>query len=218
MCEYEYSQEGVSRQSAMRARLHSLEELFRRLKEATTPKAQRLFQRLRTNDEVQTLLHPLDENACSDGENAGADKNVPTVQEQERLLADIARGKGSYLYMPLVPLEPSQAGPVALRDGDITELTTRFAINIEVPSAEVTKLLLTTSSTALERYFTYFLENKPMVSMMKSSMPHHMTPAGELLYAACAQLRRLGRHTIIVPMQAVVRSGTMMWRRACSKT
>src|SRR5690348_6122384 len=100
----------------MRARLDSLEELFKQLKDAPAPKAQRMFKRLRTNIEIQTLLEDLDDH--SGGSDEGSDAGViePDLRRDEEVLSELARRASTGLYPSTseTPSSESHTGPVSL--------------------------------------------------------------------------------------------------------
>lgn len=106
----------------MRARLDSLENLFKQLKQATAPKAQRIFERLKSNVDVQRLLEDLDIEAGDDDETEPA-----TTSDTRGALTTQTGGNAS------------SVGPVSLRDAPVSEKLVPITWQIEIPDAKATR-------------------------------------------------------------------------------
>jgi hypothetical protein len=121
----------------MRARLDALEALFKQLRLATTPKAQRLFNKLRVNTDVQLLLDSLDKDGGHDNE----DEDIPpAIQEQEHPTAELAARLPDHpSRRNFSNVEQAHSGPVTLRDAVPKEQMERLSWNIEVPAAPATR-------------------------------------------------------------------------------
>jgi hypothetical protein len=123
----------------MKARLDHLEALFKQLKEATAPKAQRLFQRLRSNVEVQNLLENLDDDA---GEDVEVDDEDPTppIAQQKQILSDLAAEKPTVSSDERQQVTtPPTSGPVRLSTSQIIEPTQHLTLSIDIPNATITQ-------------------------------------------------------------------------------
>ena len=147
-CQYEYSHEGVSRQQAMKARLDSLEALFKQLKEADTSKAQRLFDRLRSSDEIQSLVQEIEEDAGDGQECELPNSATSAVLTGESMTGDIAPASHDEDCRSSADAPPNEPRiqAVALRSDEITDTSLTWGLNFDIPSPEITE-------AAVERFF-----------------------------------------------------------------
>jgi hypothetical protein len=201
----------------MKGRLDSLEALFKHLRQATAPKAQKLFEKLRSNVAIQSLLQGLDgETGVDDEIDTGRESR--SVDNQKQVLAQLADKSGK------LPLDDSPEErqhlppPIPLGDGgQVVEPTENFGPYIKIPSASVTQ-------AAVENFFNCAGSLLHVFSRDEAKILHEEVFGGRsqeikwrALYAASVRWRPSEKHMITAQVLVQARSSIIRHPRVCSK-